>query len=443
MRLPLFSLARPLPIALIISTLFVSSGFAGSSPKVLHMFSGNDGGNPTANLIADKAGNLYGTTEYGGFAGYYGTIFRLSPPAVAGGHWTNTTLYTFTNTGDGARPTSGLLLDSAGNLYGTTSDSNAGGYGEIFRLTPPASGSGAWSETVLYSFKGSESDGAYPQGGLVSDPDGNLFGTTSSSVFELSPPSTSGGTWTFKQLHAFQCCTPDGWNSQAGLVRDRHGNLYGTTEWGGFFDTDYCGYLGCGTVFELRPPAQPGGAWIEHVLYRFKSNIGGYSDGFIPLSSLILDPQGNLYGNTYSGGSLGGGTVFELSPPTIKGEWAETILHEFSYTPTDGAVPIGSLIFDNAGNLYGVTEFGGNPCRFNAGAYGCGTIFKLTPTQNGSWDETVLYFFHRTGSLPRNPQAGFLMDQYGTLYGTTTYGGEDAKCGELAPGCGTVFQFTP
>lgn len=441
MRLPTFGLFRLLATILAVGAVSVSGAFAGTPVKVLHMFNGTDGANPTANLIADAAGNLYGTTEYGGKNGFYGTVFRLSPPAAPGGHWTNTTLYVFTNTGDGARPTSSLLLDSTGNLYGTTSDSNAGGYGEVFRLSPPASGNSAWTETVLYSFKGSASDGAYPNGGLVSDASGNLFGATSSSVFELSPPATTGGAWTLTLLHAFHCCTPDGWNSQAGLVRDRHGNLYGTTEWGGFYDTDYCGYIGCGTVFELRPPAQSGSAWIEHVLYRFKSNIGGYSDGFIPLSNLILDEQGNLYGNTYSGGSLGGGTVFELSPPTVDGEWAETILHEFSYSPNDGAVPTGNLIFDSAGNLYGTTEFGGNPCIFNAGAYGCGTIFKLVPAQNGVWNETVLTFFPKAGSQSRNPQAGLLMDPLGILYGTTTYGGQDAKCGEYAPGCGTVFAL--
>ncbi|HEY6767210.1 MAG TPA: choice-of-anchor tandem repeat GloVer-containing protein [Candidatus Sulfotelmatobacter sp.] len=437
---------RPLSyfgLSFLLLTIFAGSALAGPPPKVLHTFTGADGQNPAANLIADKTGNLYGTTEYGGAGGFYGTVFQLSPPAYPGGPWKNTTLYAFTNSGDGARPTAGLLLDKAGNLYGTTSDSDAGGYGEVFQLSPPATQGDAWTETVLYSFKGLASDGSYPHGALISDPSGNLFGTTETSVFELSPPA-AGGQWTFIQLHAFQCCTSDGFNSEAGLVRDSAGALYGTTELGGFYGTDYCAYLGCGTVFKVSPPATKGDAWSEQVLYRFKSNIEGDTDGFDPFGGLILDSAGNLYGDTYSGGTLGGGTVFELSPPPVSGQnWTEAILHNFSYSATDGAVPVGSLIFDKTGALYGATEFGGNPCYFNATPYGCGTIFKLIPAQSGSWTETVLYFFTKGPQLPRQAGAGLYLDRSGVLYGTTTYGGDTQCSSSLASGCGTVFQFKP
>jgi len=423
---------------------FMGSSFASAPPKVLHMFAGTDGQNPASNLIQDKAGNLYGTTEYGGAGGYYGTVFQLSPPTRPGGPWTDTTLYAFTNTGDGARPTSGLLFDKAGNLYGTTSDSAAGGYGEVFKLAPPATKGGAWTETVLYSFKGSTSDGAYPHSGLVSDPSGNLFGTTESSVFEVSPPASKGGQWTFTQLHAFQCCTSDGWTSYAPLVRDSQGNLYGTTESGGFYGTQYCFYGGCGIVFELIPPATKGGTWTEQVLYQFKGNMSGYTDGQNPFGGLVRDQAGNLYGNTYGGGTLGGGVVFQLSPPAVSGgAWAETVLHNFTFSATtDGAVPVGTLLLDKTGSLYGTTELGGNPCISNSTAYGCGIIFKLVPVQDGSWSETVLYYFTK-GPNPRVPGAGLFLDPGGNLYGTTIYGGNTKCVSEGATGCGTVFRFTP
>jgi len=438
------SLRRSFLFAIVILPILLTPAVAGSSLTDLHAFNGSDGSNPAANLIADKLGNLYGTTEYGGAGGYYGTVFRLSPPTRPGDPWTTTVLYAFTNTGDGARPTDGLLLDDAGDLFGTTSDSNAGGYGEVFELTPPAYSGGAWTETVLYSFSGSDSDGSYPQGGLIADPSGNLYGTTQASVFQLSPPATKGGQWTFTQLHSFKCCTADGFSSYARLVRDRQGNLYGTTEMGGFYNTGYCAYLGCGTVFEVSPPATKGGSWTESVLYRFKSNVNGYSDGLNPFGGLILDRAGNLYGNTYGGGALGGGTVFQLSPPDqLSGAWTETILHNFAYVSNDGAVPVGNLIFDKQGNLYGATWFGGNACVYNSTAYGCGTIFELSPTQGGAWHETVLYFFPRVPSVPDFPAAGLLLDSAGRLWGTTQYGGNTTACpGNPANGCGAVFVLT-
>ncbi len=418
----------------------VCSSLAQRPLTTLHRFQGgNDGDYPTASLIQDTAGNFYGTTEYAGAGGYYGTVFELSPPAKAGGSWTETVLYSFRNNGDGARPTAGLILDSAGDLYGTASDSNAGGYGAVFEMTPPTTKGGPWTETVLYTFQGG-SDGAYPYGGLVSDLQGNLYGTTETSVFELSPPA-SGGAWTFTLLHDFVCCTSDGWNSLAGLARDPQGNLYGTTEWGGTYSGEYCQYLGCGTVFEVSPPAVQGGPWSETVLYRF----GGESDGLNPMSALTLDAHGNLYGTTYGGGALGGGTVFELTPPSVQnGAWTKSIIHNFTYTSKqDGAVPLGTLIFDSAGNLYGATEFGGNPCSYDDSPYGCGTVFELAPpaTGSGAWTESILHRFGAQGPWPRWPGAGVILDNQGNLLGTTLYGGDLDCTGEKSDGCGTIFQI--
>jgi hypothetical protein len=435
------------PLLLLIAIL-ISAGSASAAPAapadkfttVLYRFHGNhDGENPAANLIEDQAGNLYGTTEYGGVS-FYGTVFELSPPGAPGGAWTETTLYSFTNTGDGARPTAGLIFDHVGNLYGTTSDSAAGGFGEVFELSPPNIRGGAWTETVLYSFQGG-TDGAYPSGGVIIDSAGNLYGATSNSVFQLSPPAYRGGAWTFTLLHEFACCTSDGWNSLAGLVMDQHGNLYGTTEWGGFFQSQYCQFEGCGTVFEISPPGAPGGAWTEQVLHAFT----GDNDGYNPFSGVILDGAGNLYGTTYGGGTLIGGIAYQLSPPAQQGgAWTNTVLHNFSYTATDGAVPVASLILDQAGHLYGTAEVGGKTCFLNGTPFGCGVVYALAPpvTKGGPWTEAVLFFFARGRLDAKNPVASLIFTKHGNLVGTTVAGGYNI-CGSGEGGCGTVFMLTP
>jgi uncharacterized repeat protein (TIGR03803 family) len=274
---------------------------------------------------------------------------------------------------------------------------------------------------------------------LVSDPAGNLYGATATSVFELSP-QVKGGAWTFTLLHDFTCCTSDGWSAVSGLVRDQAGNLYGTTEWGGSYTGQYCDYLGCGTVYEVSPPATQGAPWTETVLYRF----GGQPDGLNPFAALTLDGAGNLYGTTYGGGALGGGTAFQLAPSgQAGGSWTETIIHNFSYSHTDGAVPLGRMIFDQAGNLYGTTEFGGNGCYFDTNPYGCGLVFELSPPSStgDTWSEKILEFFGIYGTNPRQPTAGLVFDKAGRLYGTSTYGGFTDCVGSPGTGCGTVFAI--
>src|ERR1035441_332430 len=227
-------------LAIIAATLFVTSTWATAQEKVLHNFNNNgtDGTNPRAGLIFDAAGNLYGTTENGGTNGV-GTVFELTP--TAGGGWTETVLYSFcsqANCTDGYQPWAGLIFDAAGNLYGTTvyggtADTTCSYCGTVFELTP--NGSGGWTETVLHSF-GDGTDGFYPSAGLIFDAAGNLYGTTAmggtydypwdGTVFELTP--AAGGGWTEKVLYSFGGGT-DGYWPEAGLIFDAAGNLYGTT----------------------------------------------------------------------------------------------------------------------------------------------------------------------------------------------------------------------
>ena len=237
---------------------------------VLYNFSGSngDGANPRGDLTLDAAGNLYGITQNGGEFNQ-GTVFELSPPVVQGGAWTEVILYSFQGLpSDGAQPTAGMVLDTVGNLYGTTSmggiDSPAcdHGCGTVFELSPPAIPAEAWTETVLYFFQG-EPDGSTPFGGLIFDSAGNLYSTTSGggssgggTIFEVSPPSVPGGDWSETVLHAF--IGNDGAIPLAGLAFGPNGALFGTTS--------CCGPKGA-TVFRLQPPSQPGGTWSLVVLH--------------------------------------------------------------------------------------------------------------------------------------------------------------------------------
>jgi|SRR5579863_1612939 uncharacterized repeat protein (TIGR03803 family) len=321
----------------------------------------------------------------------------------------------------GTAPSSGLISDSAGNLYGTTRY-GGNGYGTVFELSPPTTSGGAWTETVLYAFNPFNIiDGAYPFSTLIFDKAGNLYGTTSVSshgygtVFELSPPTTAGGAWTRKLLMDVPVDGSKGTNLQGNLIFDSAGNLYGTTLSGGAGTT--CGArkgFGCGTVFELKPPTKAGAGWTETILHSFAVAAG---DGFTPGTALIIR-DGILYGTTEKGGANGDGTVFQLARQS--GSWVETILHNF--TGTDGATPVGRLIADSSGNFYGTTYDGAN--AGGSGAQGCGTVYELSPPaiSGGAWQETTLYSF--TGSKDgSNPYVGVIRDNVGDLYGVTTYGG--------------------
>jgi uncharacterized repeat protein (TIGR03803 family) len=429
---------------------------AAATPEetVLYRFTAypHDGANPRAGLIADQNGNLYGTTEDGG-PWNYGTVFKLTPPATASGAWTETVLYSFTGHTDGEKPLGGLIADQNGNLYGTTYDGGASGYGTVFELGPPAVAGGSWTETVLHSFDPNGSDGFQPTAGLIADQNGNLYGTTQygggqgycgspgcGTVFELTPPATPGGTWTETVLHSFAGYPNDGGVPTARLIVDKKRNLYGTTYIGGPGCSDV---HGCGTVFKLTPPTKGGGTWTETVLYSF---LGGNDGAFPYYAGLIADKKGNLYGTTEEGGNgceiYGCGTVFELTPPAkAGGPWTENVLFSFgsSYRGfLDGGYPLASLIADKKGNLYGTTSEGGSGIGCNG--YCTGTVFELSPpaVAGGAWTETVLYSF-TGGSDGAGPHAALIADKKGNLYGTTAGGGvESDTCG----GCGTVFELT-
>ncbi len=277
---------------------------------VLYNFTnGADGSGPACTLVLDAAGSLYGTTLGGGAHGK-GTVFKLVPNRD--GNWTESVLYSFTGP-DGANPDAGLTFDAAGNLYGTTyygggSAACTNGCGVVFKLAPNPDGT--WTESVLHSFTGG-ADGAVPPASLIFDAAGNLYGTTFHGgctactngcgvVFELAPESD--GTWTESVLHSFTGGA-DGSYPEAGLVFDAAGSLYGTAANGGSKST-VCTNTGCGVVFKVTPTSS---GWSETVLRTFLGLAK------LPTAPVIFDPAGNLYGTTTEG-SANYGVVFEITP---------------------------------------------------------------------------------------------------------------------------------
>lgn len=359
----------------------------------LYSFTGlSDGGNPTSTLVMDAAGNLYGTTFVGGAHGA-GAVFELSPEA--GGSWTETVLYSFTGGLDGANPFyADVIFDRAGNLYGTTVEGGSFDQGTVFKLTPTASG---WSESVLYNFAGGK-DGAWPEAGLLFDGAGNLYGTTfiggvygEGTVFELIP--VADGQWTESVIHTFNVA--DGAGPMGGLVLDGKGNLYGVA-----------GGSPGGIAYELVPSSS--GVWKEKILHAFT----GGSDGNQPyIERLVFDRSGTLYGTTVGGGAFQRGVVFSLSP-NAAGFWNERVL--FSFEGNVAANPWSGVILDSKGNLYGT-------CANGNGEATVGAVFELSPGPGGRWTERNLHLFNRTDG--QFPEAGLFRDAAGNLYGTTLQGG--------------------
>jgi uncharacterized repeat protein (TIGR03803 family) len=308
-------------------------------------------------------------------------------------------LYNFTQFDHGLQPRAGVILDDAGNLYGTTMHGGFGGVGTLFKLAPNG------TETVLYDFQSNGKDGLYPGAPVVADAAGNLYGTTTGGGNGTCGNGYGCGT-VFEGatvLHAFTAAGGDGYIPESGLILDQSGNLYGTTYEGG--GGSGCNGNGCGTVFRLSPSRR------ETVLHTF---VGG-TDGSGPEASLMMDQAGNLFGTTSGGGAYSAGIVFKLAP-----DGTETVLHSFG-GEGDGKYPQSRVIADRAGNLYGTTYTGG-------GGVDCGTVFKLAP--DGT--ETVLYAFK--GSPDGcYPYAG-LLRRNGILYGTTVNGGS-------LDGWGTIFAL--
>ena len=395
-------------LVLAMALLAPSQAYA-QTETVLHNFNGSDGSGSLAELIMDSSGNLYGTT-YAGGSHNQGAVFQLSPPVSPGTSWSESVLFSFGGTAQAANPGAPLTMDSYSDLYGTTISGGLYNYGTFFRITPGL----PWTETGLYSFEG-RTDGSYPEGAFVRDSRGNLFSTTyaggncgEGTVFELIPPTLPSIVWEKKILHHF--CGTDGSNPDVGLVMDSGGNLFGTTLNGGAHTW--------GTVFKLSYNSGLG-TWTETVLHSF----GGLADGMGRSASLIMDSFGNLYGTTIRGGLYGYGTVFEVI--CSSGSCAETSLYAF-LGGKDGKTPYGRLIMDSHGNLYG-TSFGGG-----SGSNPQGTVFKLSP--GIPWAKTILHSFCNAGD-GCNPYAGLVMDSRGNLYGTTSAGG--------ASGHGTVFKIAP
>ncbi len=393
-------------------------------------FSDIEGYYPNGGLIADHAGNLYGTTLDGGEYGA-GTVFELTPPAKRSRIWSQTVL-----TSSNGAPRAGLVADKAGNFYGTTSG-GGNGHGTVFELSPPGPGQTSWTQTVLASFDAENGD--FPSASLILDRRGNLYGTAAEggtspacdggcgTVFEVSPPAGHKKTWTLTALTSFTGTTAE--HPFGALILDSAGNLYGTSLYGG---NSAC-LNGCGTVFEVSPPAAGQTAWTTTVLTSFDGVNGSY-----PLGSLIADSAGNFYGTTIGGGAAGDGTVFELSPPQAgQTAWTETVL--FSFSGNDGDGPLASLIFDSAGNLYGTTNAGGGAPACAADG-GCGTVFELMPPTSGqtAWTETVLAAFD--GRNGYSPLGSLLAGKGGVYYGTTVGTGDPVK-GHVR--YGTVFRLKP
>jgi len=338
-----------------------NSGGSWSEATIL-AFDGADGEYPAAGLIDSSGTFLFGTTPQGDTNGW-GNAFILSN---LGGSWTSATIWAFGGVAaDGRLPGSDLIMDSSGDLYGTTFQGGASDYGTVFQLTENFS---TWSETVLYSFKGG-SDGDSPNSGVVMDASGALYGvapyggrcTYCGVAYELSQ---SGGVWKEKILHKFAAGT-DGSDPFGPIVEDSSGNFYGTTYYGG--NTSCQSPTGCGTVFELYISS---GVWKKKALYKFP----GGSNGMNPAAGLATDASGSLYGTTVFGGGTGCGgngcgTVFKLS--LSSGKWKETVLHRFSDSGGDGTEPVAAVILDASGSLYGTTQSGG--------ADGNGAVYEVTP----------------------------------------------------------------
>lgn len=375
---------------------------------VLYRFQGRaDGANPAGPLVADRSGILYGVTEAGGLG--YGVIFALAPPLTADGAWTESVLYTFKNEADGVAPVGGLARDPAGNLYGATAS------GGVFRLAPPASRSGRWTFSLLYAFG---TTAALPNT-VALDAAGNLYGSTyyggtdeygPGSVYRLSP--APGGTvpWSFTLLHAFTGYPQDGAYPAGALTIDEAGVVYGTTTEGGSGRCFNAGtFIGCGTVFAIAPS---GSTWTETPIYDFTVN------DHAPYAGLTHGRGGTLYGTD-------GYDVFRLSPST-GGPWNKRRLYQFT-EGLSGTTPGGTLLLGAGPVLYGTST--------SSGLSGYTTAFRLAPPHEpGPWLETTLATFG-SGLSGVQPSGGLVEGRGNGLYGVTS--------STTGTDFGTIFRVEP
>jgi len=403
--------AAVLTVLAIISALSVTMEAHAQTFSVLHYFTGElDGDTPYAGVTVGPSGVLYGTAANGG-ANSAGTVFKLHQ---VNSSWISSPLYEFTG-GNGALPLGGVVIGPNGALYGTTFGNGVQTFGTVFELTPTPtfcrSVTCYWNENVIHTFAGT--DGSGPQvEDLIFDSAGNIYGTTqgggmydSGVTFELTP---SGGGYTETILHSFGL-GEDGRAPLAGIVFDTAGNIYGTTDLGGTGSPQTC-HGSCGTVYQLTPA---NGGWIENVLVNFDVTNGQH-----PYGNLIIDSSGNLYGTTATGGPNGGGVAYQLAPSG--GGFTYSTLYSFSSCGSRGG-----LAMDAAGNFFGVCYVGG--------ANQDGWVFELTNCSQGC---TAMDLHDFSGSDGMNPYGSPVLDASGNLYGTTGVGG--TGCSE---GCGVVWEI--
>jgi uncharacterized repeat protein (TIGR03803 family) len=393
---------------LVFTATFATVTWAAPTTNLVYSFAGNaDGGYTDTEVVMDHAGNLYGTSVQGGIYGG-GTVFQVTPDGV------HTVLYNFTGGTDGGEPYKGVTLDAQGNLYGTAvtggGGSCEGGCGVLFELL---NSSGTWTFHVIHTFTGGF-DGFGPGSPVAFDSSGSLYGTTPTGggsgvgvVYRMSPNGTGG--WTFRVIHTFTGGADGSGGSASALLVDKDGKLYGTCTVGGVH--------GFGTVYRMF---FSNSQWYFQTLYAFKDS----PDGALPYGGLVLDKAGNFYGTTYYAGAYDLGTVFRLR--RAKGQWIEDVIHSFK-GDLAGDSPIGSLVADADGNLYGTTSEGG------AATCSCGVIYKMTHTSSG-WTESVVYRFPGTPN-PGFAYNGMIRDQDGNFYGATVHGG--------ASNDGAIYKFTP
>jgi len=415
-----------LGVALAVAALQSAAQDASPTLTTLYSFSGGaDGGNPNSGVVIGPRGVLYGTT-YGGGANGYGTVYALTPPASESGAWTETVIHNFASGNDGQHPNAGLVIGEGGVVYGTTTYggdlSCTNGCGTVFSLNPPASPGGSWTETVIHPFTGT--DGAYPYSTPVVGPAGVLYGTC-----------YSGGTGLVGTAYSL---TPP--SSQGGLwtetmLHDFLGGSDGafpfaglTVGHGGVLYGATAGggtSLNWGTIYSLTPPASSGGAWTKTTLYAFLGPTAG--DGGAPEAPPVPGSNGVLYGDTsagtFYGDSAPGGTAYSLTPSASGAAWTESVLYRFTRS-AKGKSPYGRLIASPGGLLFGTAPYGAD--------WGNGVAFVLRPpaSSGSDWTEIILHSF-TGGSDGANPVGGLAGGSGGVFFGTTMNGGTS--------GAGTVY----
>ncbi|MGH9498787.1 MAG: choice-of-anchor tandem repeat GloVer-containing protein [Terriglobales bacterium] len=419
-------ISLPLHLALLALgvLLAVSSAAAAVTDTVLNSFIGSDGSSVFAGLTFDQAGNLYGTTQAGGLG--FGVVYELTP--ADGGGWTKTVLYQFgSKAKDGANPYSGVVIDSAGNLYGTTLRGGTRNKGTLYQLKPGPGGS--WTETVLHNF-GNGPDGAFP----IAVPvivGNSLFGTTynggTGTACTLSGKSTTCGTvyqftstGAYSIIHNFTNDGNDGFLPVAGLTPDANGNLFGQTTWGSPY--------GGGLLFQM---VLSNGTWTEVAIHPWGRIHDGRPDGAQCYGTLVFDQAGTLWGTSTVGGTHGDlGTVFRFTQN--QHGWAEMNAHGFG-EPGDGAYPYSGLAVNAAGNLFGTT--------YQGGTGGVGIVYEIIPGPTGFTYKLLYNFTGKTdGGFPAAP---LVMDSAGNFYGTTMWGGDPNHC-QKSPvaGCGVAYEIS-